>query len=81
VNREDLANEQAPTVLVAAESHQRLFTSEVASQRNLFTAGMSGADAYENLKRIYDGLYGDGVLLGLSQIADIINSAVKHNLR
>jgi len=80
LNKRDLNNDRAPTVLLSAEFHQRLFTSEVARERGKFKTKLQGAQAYELLKGIYDELYNDPVLISLKEIADIINSAVKDNL-
>jgi len=80
LNKGDLDNNRAPTVLLAAEFHQRLFTSEVAAERDQFKSKLEGAQAYALLKDIYDKLYSDLVLESLKEVAEIINSAVKDNL-
>jgi hypothetical protein len=80
LNKGDLDNNGAPTVLLAAEFHQRLFTSEVAAERNQFKSKLHGAQAHGLLKGIYDQLYSDPVLKSLKEIADIINSVVVDNL-
>jgi len=83
LNKDDLADDRAPSVLLTAEYHQRLFTSEVASERGFFkdTKNHTAAAAYQQLTTIYDELYPrNSVLLPLRVAAGIINRAVRDNL-
>lgn len=80
VNGGELADEQAPCVLIVAELHQRLFTTEVTASRGLFSKGMKGDDVYRELKKIYDALYRDSVMEDLRDIAEIINREVQVRL-
>lgn len=77
VNSGDLADSVAPCVLLVAEFHQRLFTSEMAGARGQFQPTMTGAQAYLELKKIYDSLYARPVLAELRVIADLINRAAR----
>jgi hypothetical protein len=73
VNRGDLADEVAPTVLVSAELHQRLFTAEMAGVRRQYTREMDGETAYAKLTRHYDHLYARPVFRELRTVADLVN--------
>lgn len=72
----DLKNTDAPCVLVVAEFHRRLFTAQVAPERDSFTANMGSANAQKELNRIYDVLYGDSYMTDLKAIAKVIIKTV-----
>lgn len=75
-NNGDLDNAQAPCVLIAAELHRRLYTSEVAGSRDKFSPSMGAGKARTQLTTIYNDLYSDPKMGDLKAIADIIIKAI-----
>ncbi len=68
LNNLEFARDVAPCVLLVAELHQRLITSELAATRHLFK-GTSIATAKPELIRVYTNVYADPTMSSLQHVA------------
>jgi hypothetical protein len=80
VNTDELARRVAPCVLLVAEMHQRLLTTEMASKRGDFSSKMSADQAFDKLTEIYDDLYANPLMIQLKAIANVIIEEVQARL-
>jgi hypothetical protein len=67
-----LHDDVAPSVLLAAEFHQRLFTAEMAAQRAQFHSGLTRQQISSTLTEVYHWLYARPVTHELRWVADRI---------